>query len=106
MIITGTITSILGNAIGVSGIGAAPAGRYSRGYLEFQGLRMLVLNHDTTSSMKLIEEPPPEWMGAAVSCIPGCDKSKAICISTFANIVNFGGMGYGIPRIHPIYEQI
>lgn len=88
---------------------AAPAddGRYRRGYVEINGLRIGIREHTTAlgTSVILVREPPRSWLGrTGVIVKAGCDKNIVTCRTRWSNEDQFMGCGFAIPKYHPVVE--
>lgn len=106
---SGELQSINGQIVTIDRSGWAPANlvdrRFHRGYLELDGLRIMIRDHDTINIYLLAEAPPAAWLGATVTAVPGCDKTLTTCIGQWANERNFAGFGVGIPGYAPQIES-
>lgn len=93
---TGTITSALGRALVVSGIGSFDDGFFTYGVLTFtsgenDGLSFEVKSH-VGSSLTLWDIPPETVAnGDGYAVTAGCGKDAATCKAKFSNFVNFRG---------------
>lgn len=106
-----TFLSYLGDpkAILVSGgLPVSPPAKFRRGYVEVDGLRLSIREHPTPyggGELWLAREPPPTWLGASATLVPGCDLKQETCDESWDNLSNFGGSGLEVPSYHPITEQ-
>jgi hypothetical protein len=91
------------NAVTLSGSAPGREDYFHRGYLEFDGCRIMVRSANYLS-LTLVRTPPPEWQGMIVRCMPGCDKSSTCCDEKWNNINRFGGFGFHMPAYHPNME--
>ena len=87
----------------------AGAGRYTRGYVEFEGLRILVRSHDVPSKTLVLAKPAPQidgytWLGKSVAVATGCTKTREACIE-HGQSTNFMGIGLAMPPYNPIIED-
>ncbi len=99
--VTRTVSGFSGNLVT---IGSLPSSDdYVRGFLTFAGLSILIRSQNGTTQLELFNPAPPSWNGQAVIVTPGCRKNVADC-TKWANLVNFGGFGIGIPNFHPSAE--
>jgi len=78
---------------------------WHRGFLERNGLRIMIKDWFDGDVFTLLRKPPEEWAGQSVTASAGCDKSPGTCDSTWANIENFGGFGISMPSYNPLLEQ-
>ena len=101
---TGTIDTLTDDVATISGLTYAVEGYWLRGYLEFNGERISIRRYDTPDVFYLARRPPVNWLGASVTCTPGCDKTVSTCKERWANLENFGGLGFKMPPRHPIIE--
>lgn len=83
---------------------------YERGYLEFEGLQIMVRTwRDEVNGNKneffLARRPPLSWAGAQLVIFAGCDKTIETCRARYNNEENFNGAGFAMPAYHPNYED-
>ncbi len=103
---SGTIDSIDGKKVTVSGLTTTTTDRYwHRGFVERDGLKIGIREYTTGNEFELIREPPSDWEAQVGIFTPGCDKYIETCRARWDNESNFGGSGYAIPNVHPIIEQ-
>ena len=108
----GTATAISGKRLTVTGV-TTPAGtandRYwHRGWIEYDGTRILVRDYDrlvSTTYFYLQNFPPTYWIGKTVRLVPGCDLTIGTCRDRWSNEDNFNGFGFAIPSRNPTYEK-
>lgn len=84
-------------------------GRYTRGYVEFEGLRILVRSHDIGNKRLIMAKSPPQipgytWAGQLVTIVAGCDKSIEAC-EFWGRQAFFGGIGRQMPSYNPLLED-
>lgn len=76
------------------------SGTYSYGVLTWtsganDGRSMEVKAHTATGVLELqLAMPYPVQVGDDFTITPGCDKTKATCIATFDNVINFRGFSF------------
>lgn len=115
-----TVDSISGTNLFVNGLAnknnsAGGNGYYTRGYVLFEDLRIMIRSHienagaDPTK-LRMAIRPPSSWDGQLVLVVPGCGKSVGDC--QFWNgqpggtvVENFGGFGRLMPKYHPLVED-
>jgi hypothetical protein len=104
---TGTLVSISGKDVVISGLSAQVDKYWHRGFVEIDGLRITIRDWDEAAgtTFKLVRQPPTHWVGQPVVVTPGCDKTIETCRDRWDNEERFGGFGYGIPAYMPIYED-
>lgn len=78
--------------------------RWRRGYLEVDGLRLMIRKSFNDGRFDLVRIPPARWLNAEVTATPGCDKTISTCRSVWDNEEHFGGLGYAMPARNPIFE--
>jgi hypothetical protein len=101
----GTLATITGKTVTITGL-AGHADRYwHRGFVERQGLRLLIREWVNGTSFELAKEPPADWATQTVKVYAGCDKTIETCRARWSNEINFGGFGYAIPAYHPVFES-
>lgn len=84
-------------------------GRYTRGFVEKDGLRILIREHRIGSAEFILAKAPPQssgwtWEGELVTVYEGCDKSIAAC-EAHGQQLRFGGIGINMPKHNPIIED-
>lgn len=79
---------------------------FHRGYLSYQGLRIMVRDwvKATPTVFTLVRRPPASWLGKTVLVASGCDKSVETCVRRYSNEENFRGNGHAIPSYNPWLE--
>ena len=106
--VSGTITSIAGQQIGVSGgFSGQPINYYALGYAiatapdGTKEVRQLLYSTAVSGSSCQVYLNAP-WskavVGGAILIYPGCDLQYATCSSKFSNALNFGGFPFVDPR--------
>lgn len=80
--------------------------RFRRGYVELDGIRVMVRDQPALNVVQLNRVPPPEWVpGTKITITPGSDKTIENCRAEWDNEERFGGLGYAIPRYNPMLES-
>lgn len=84
-------------------------GRYTRGYVEFEGLRIMVRSHDFGNKRLVMAKAPPQiegytWVGETVTIFEGCDKSIEAC-EFYGRQAFFGGIGRQMPSYNPLVSD-
>lgn len=87
--------------------GATTSAYWLRGYVEKDGLRILIRDWSSIlpELFELARVPPASWIGQTVSVFPGCDKSLATCQNQWGNEEHFGGFGIAMPAYKPTFED-
>ena len=81
-------------------------GYYTRGYMEYKGLRILIRNWDGGSVFDLARQPPASWLNQTVTVVGGCDKSIEACRNSQRDREeDFLGLGIVMPDHNPITES-
>lgn len=101
---TATLTVIDGAKVTLSGLAGHPDRWWHRGYLERQGLRLMIRDWLNGNNFQLVFQPPASWSGAQVSVVPGCDKSIQRC-RFWVNEGNFNALGIMMQPNNPIIED-
>jgi hypothetical protein len=101
---TGTVTSISGSTIIVSGITTSSA-YWHRGWIERDGVRLLIRTHASGTTLDLIKAPPASWLNEEAELTPGCDKALETCREQWDNEERFAGIGLKMPSYNPLYES-
>lgn len=79
--------------------------RYTRGYVEFEGLRVEIRKYTRGFLyLFLAEQPPTSWLNATVLIHPGCTKQIADC-TYWNNIARNGATGIKSPDYQPMFED-
>ena len=103
----GTVLSITGKTVAVTGLAvASTVTYYNQGWLKKDGLRIKIRDWvDTAPTIfHLVRRPPTAWLSAAVSAVAGDDKLHTTCLTVFNNLDRFMGNGVGIPAWSPTFE--
>lgn len=100
----GTLTTIVGRTVTITGLGAHADRYWHQGYVDFDDCRIKIRQWVSGTSFILTDEPRPDWLGQVVTAAPGCNKSIEVC-RTWSNEEQFGGIGYPIPSYHPMIEK-
>jgi hypothetical protein len=84
-------------------------GRYSRGYVSYDGLNILIRSHKVGQKKFILGKAPPQitgytWVGKTVTIYEGCDKSVSAC-EYHGRQERFGGLGRKMPKYNPIIES-
>lgn len=102
------VTSLSGKILGATSLtipGGKPSNYWTLGKAYFDGLAITIIDGSAgVSSLRMLQKPPPEWMGATLTFTPGCDKTYASptgCIG-FANTDRFFGVGADKPSGSPL----
>jgi len=81
------------------------SGRYTRGTVSLNGLKLMVREHKTGLKKLLLANPPPaSWVGQVVTIKEGCDKTVLAC-KAHGREERFLGIGLAMPKYNPIYED-
>lgn len=98
MRVSGEVTVATSARLFTTDLGGADT--YSFGVLTWtvganEGLSMEVKSHTATGVLELqIPMAYPVQVNDEFTVVPGCDKTKATCIATFDNVVNFRGFSF------------
>lgn len=110
---TATVDLIAGETITLDVLANDDAGggngRYTRGYVEFEGLRLLIRQHLIgLRQLRLAEAPPQQtnytWLNKVVTIAPGCNKNIPDCVF-WGQQGQFAGVGRVMPAYNPIIED-
>lgn len=103
---SGTLVSAALAVATISGLPSKPEGYWKRGYVSRAGLRIMVTSWSIAdpSTFVLARVPPSNWIGAAVSVFPGCDKSPTVCANRWNNLARFSGAGVAMLDYDPTTE--
>jgi len=82
-----------------------PNGKYRRGYIEVDGLRLLIKRSRENLIFDLFDLPPIWWPGQACILHPGCDKRIKTCRQEWDNGGRFMGLGIKLPKRNPSFEE-
>jgi len=108
-----TVTSVSGTSLVFTTLPnndpIANVARYTRGFVEFEGLRIMVRSHDIISKTLTLAKPAPQivdytWSGKAVTVGTGCTKTIEACTAR-GQAANFMGIGRAMPQYNPIIED-
>lgn len=93
-----TIIDVMGNKCIVSQILPNAMG----GYLKLKEMRIGIRNFSGTT-LETRQPVPTDLIGQTMTMVEGCDKSLPVC-QGYANEINYGGFGYGIPPYNPVFQ--
>ncbi len=109
--VTATVATVSGSQITFVSLpndsqkGAWTAGRYHRGRVERDGIRILIRKHHVgAKKLTLANLIPPSWVGQVVTVMEGCDKSTDACVA-HGRQSRFLGIGGAMPDYNPIIES-
>lgn len=109
--VTGTVATITGTSLVLSVLpsdsnkGAWGEGRYTRGRVQLDGLRIMIRKHVVgTKTLILAKKPPLYWIGQNVTVFEGCDKTIVAC-TAHGRQSRFLGAGRAMPDHNPIIEE-
>jgi uncharacterized phage protein (TIGR02218 family) len=107
---TGTVTSVAGLAVQVSGAHSGTAGYWAGGLLAWVDgtghiRRVAIESHSGSGQIRLIAPLPGLGAGATVTLWPGCDHTLTACREKFDNRENFGGFKW-IPGTNPFTTAV
>jgi hypothetical protein len=89
---------------------AWPPGRYTRGYVMYDELRIMIRKHvldengDGVKKVVLARAAPQSWNGQVIKIYEGCDKTVAAC-TAHDRTESFLGIGLRMPKHNPIIEN-
>lgn len=107
-----TIIDIVGDRIELDSLSndvvGGGNGYYTRGNVEFEGLRMMIRQHQIGARRLRLAEAPPQqegytWLDQVITIRPGCDKSIPTC-QFFGRESSFGAVGLKMVPYNPIIE--
>lgn len=75
---------------------------YRRGWVEVDGLRVMIRAVRSSTLVELVRVPPPRWVGESIRFVAGCDKQLSTCRDEWDNEANYMAPGYTIPPYNPI----
>lgn len=103
----GTVDSINGKVVTISGLPPKTGKHWHRGYIQYNNTRVGIHDWDAAdpTTFYLRGEVPDSLLNQSIQVIPGCDKTIETCRSRWNNESNFGGFGFGVPSYHPVYED-
>lgn len=104
--VAGTVSSINGNIVSVSGITSAWGNDYfTAGMLvhDSTGYRAFVQYYRYFGIAQFTLLQPPPFSSGAVTAYAGCDRKHSTCRDKFSNIPNFGGFPLH-PERNPILD--
>lgn len=110
-----TVSTIAGTELNFSVLpndtakGVWPDGRYTRGFVQFEGLQLLTLQHEIGAKQFIMAKSPPQivghsWAGKVVTVFEGCDKTILAC-EAHGRQESFLGIGIKMPKYNPILED-
>lgn len=98
--VAGVVTAVAGRRAFTASALAQAAAYFSNGEVHFTsganlGIRMEVKTHSTGGVLALqLALPFDLAVSDTFDIVPGCDKTKAVCIAKFNNVVNFRGFSF------------
>lgn len=100
-----TVDTIDGTIITVGTTPVFTAGLFKKGYIERDGIRILIRDWTSGVTFQLAKFCPPDWLGQAVTLYAGCDRFIETCIGTHNNQERFGGLGLQMTAYNPTAEE-
>jgi hypothetical protein len=82
-----------------------PSGLFNKGYVERNGVRILIKDWISGELVYCAKQVPPEWAGQDIVLNSGCDRSLETCVGIYDNQNNFDGLGYLMSAHNPLYEE-
>jgi hypothetical protein len=103
----GTLTTIVGSSVTITGLAAQTGKYYHRGRVRYQGLEITVRDWAaaTPTIFELVREPPAAWAGQTVDVIVGDDRTIETCRNRLNNEDRFVAIGFAIPVHNPMIEN-
>jgi uncharacterized phage protein (TIGR02218 family) len=89
------ISTVTGNTLTASGIGALASGWLTGGFFECQVITGVLerrpIESHTGNQIIILGTSDGIYVGSYITTYPGCNRSTAECVSKFANLDNYGG---------------
>jgi len=85
--------------------GTYPSRLFNKGFVERNGIRILIKEWISGEVFYLAKPVPPEWVGEDVTVNSGCDRALQTCVGIYDNQPRFLGLGYLMSAHNPIYEE-
>jgi uncharacterized phage protein (TIGR02218 family) len=101
--VNGTVQGVSTTTITSSTFATQANGWWVGGIFESGGEQRYIFSH-SGNTIVLNRSIPQLAVGAPMTILAGCDRSKATCISKFNNLNNYGGFPY-IPTDNPFGSQ-
>ena len=102
---TGSIATINGAAITITGVTPKADRYWHRGYLQIDGLEIMIREWVQGTAFELVKKPPADWLNQVVKLYPGDDRTIETCRSRFNNESRWSGPGYAMPSWNPTIES-
>ncbi len=107
---TGTITTIVGSKVTITGLADHSADTTNRywhlGNVNVEGLPIMVLDWEIgdPTNFYFVRPPPARWLGVSCTVVPGCDKHPLTCDVRHDNSDRFAGIGWNTPSYNPTLD--
>lgn len=101
----GSIAIIDGAKVTITGVSPKADRFWHRGYLQYDGLQILVREWVNGTEFQLVKKPPSTWLNKLVKLFPGDDRTIEVCRSRFNNEEHWNGPGYAMPAYNPNIES-
>jgi uncharacterized phage protein (TIGR02218 family) len=105
--VIGSVLSVTGLTIAISGLSSADDDYFPGGYIEYTDAilnvtirRMITAQENGTNNITVVAPTLNLTPGTNVSVYPGCDHTLTTCDTKFSNSINFGGLPY-TPSVNP-----
>lgn len=97
--VTGVVSNVNGGVVTATVFGTKPSGYFKAGYLEFDGARRMIVDHDG-NEVTLLTAMAGLTAGATVTAYAGCQRTESDCLNKFNNLANHLGFAR-IPTRNP-----
>ncbi|MFG0318406.1 MAG: phage BR0599 family protein, partial [Planctomycetota bacterium JB042] len=97
----GTVDSIDGTEVVISGLPGRPDRFYHKGSVRKGGVWIDIRKWVSGTTFLLSRRPPSDWDSADVVVRSGCDGKLKTCRDVHDNESEFGGSGKKMPNYHP-----
>lgn len=103
---TAEITALAGKVLSAPSLtipGGKPPTWWTLGRVEYDGLSITIVDSGAgVSSLRLLQNPPPEWVGVTATFTPGCNKTLRGGCAVHDNVPRFFGIGIRKPSTSPL----
>lgn len=89
--------------IEITGLSTLSNDHWSRGWVEVNGLRIMIRASNGDGTFDLARIPPADWINQTATVSPGCSGTIEQC-RFWENESNFGAIGIAMPAYNPVFE--
>lgn len=101
---SGVVDFVDGPTMVITGLPVQPGFFWHRGWVEVDGLRLMIRYWQSGDTFLMARRPPSRWVGAQCEVTAGCDKLIQTCRTTHNRESRFIGLGFAMTPYNPVFE--